>query len=273
MLVVAALVGMALGFGSDPWDAARAERNAKLVRSHHHFAVICHRGNHVEAPENTMDAFQEAIKVGADYFETDLRTTQDGAIVLMHDGTVDRTTDGQGKVRDLTLSYIRGLSIKKARRTDEKVPTFEEALDLARGHINIYMDIKDVTPEQVMPLLKKHHMERNVIAYLYSPAEIDDWHAKAPSIPIIADVDLKTVDQAEADWKAHPFAITDGPAPHYKPEFVEMLHRNQVIVWPDIENPGEQPSQWSPFIDMGVDGFQTDHPAALIEYLKSRGLR
>lgn len=258
---------------SDMWDAERALRNRPLVMHGHHFAVVCHRGNHVDAPENTMDAFSEAIRVGADYFETDLRTTKDGAIVLMHDGSVDRTTDGHGAVRDLTLAEIRALHIKRARRPDERVPTFEEALALARGKIHIYMDIKDVTPDQVMPLLEKARMTKTVIAYVYSGEQVDDWTQKAPRIPIIADVDLQTVDQAEKDWRAHPFAISDGSARRYKPEFVELLHRLKVIIWPDIQNPGESPEQWQPFIDMGVDGFQTDHPEALIKYLTEKGIR
>jgi len=254
-------------------DAARTLRNHVLARSHHHFIVVCHRGNHVDAPENTMDAFREAIRVGADFFETDLRTTKDGTIALMHDGTVDRMTDGHGPVRSLTMAELKGLKIKRARNADETVPTFEEALEAARGHINIYMDIKDVTPEQVLPLLHKHHMERNVIAYVYSGRQVDDWHAKAPNIPVIADVELKSVEQAESEWKAHPFAISDGNAMRYKPEYVELLHRLNVLIWPDIQNPGEAPSQWQPFIDMGVDGFQTDHPEALIKYLTDQGIR
>ena len=276
LLAVSFLAGLASGprlTPADGWDAERTVRNHGLLRGAHHFAVVCHRGNHVDAPENTMDAFREAIRIDADYFETDLRTTKDGLIVLMHDQTVDRTTDGHGPVRNLTTDEIRALKIKRARHDEEKVPTFEEALDLARNHINIYMDIKDVTPEQVMPLLKKYHMEKNVIAYVYSGEQVDDWRSKAPSIPVIADVDLKTVDQAEADWRAHPFAISDGNALNYKPGFVTMLHRLKVIIWPDIQNPGEQPSQWQPFIDMGVDGFQSDHPEALINHLKQKGIR
>src|SRR5271170_2091058 len=66
--------------------------------------VIAHRGEHLKHPENTMPAFQAAIDAGADFFELDVRTTSDGRLVLMHDRTVDRTTNGTGAVREMTFA-------------------------------------------------------------------------------------------------------------------------------------------------------------------------
>lgn len=258
---------------SDGFQFDRSSLSTAMLGHSHKFAVVCHRGNHVEAPENTLDAFREAVKVGADFFETDLRTTKDGVVVLMHDSTVDRTTNGKGKVRDLTLREIRDLKIKGARSDSERVPTFDEALRLARGRINIYMDIKDVTPQQVLPLLQKSHMQGNVIAYVYSGAQVDQWHLGAPAIPAISDFELKEPSQLEATWHAHPFAIFDGPAFDLNSQTVARLHELNVLVWPDIQNPAEGPDQWKHFMDYGVDGFQTDHPAALIQFLKSIGRR
>ena len=74
--------------------------------------AISHRGEHLERPENTMPAFQEAIRVGADYFEVDVRTTSDGKLVLSHDATVDRCTDGKGKVAEMTFEQIGGFYIQ-----------------------------------------------------------------------------------------------------------------------------------------------------------------
>src|SRR5258708_9235592 len=75
-------------------------------------AVIAHRGEHLNHTENTLAAFQAAIDLGADYFELDVRTTKDGKLVLMHDGTVDRTTNGKGEVANLTIDERRALEVR-----------------------------------------------------------------------------------------------------------------------------------------------------------------
>ena len=96
--------------------------------------VIAHRGQSIEAPENTMEAFRRAIELGAQMIETDVNVTRDGALVLTHDVTVDRTTNGTGHVGDLTLAQIRELdagSWSGAEFAGEPVPTLEETLELA----------------------------------------------------------------------------------------------------------------------------------------------
>lgn len=267
------LGGVALMAGA-PLDSDRASRNRGFLMHGHHFAVIAHRGNHVVAPENSLDAVREAIRVGADYTELDLRTTKDGQIVMMHDGSVDRTTDGHGEIQNLTFQEIRKLHLKGARTPDEKVPTFDEVLDLVKGKIRIYMDIKAVTPAQVIPMLRRHGMERNVIAYLYGPEHVDQWRSEAPQIPVIADLDhLTDSNQIQKEWSPHRFRISDGSAMSYRPEFVSKFHELKVLVWPDIQNPFEGPKQWQKYIDMDVDGFQTDHPEALIQYLEQMKIR
>src|SRR5580700_238490 len=91
--------------------------------------AISHRGEHLERPENTIPAFQEAIRVGADFFEADVRTTSDGKLVLSHDATVDRCTNGTGNVAAMTFDQIEALDagIKKGY-PGTKIPTFDQAL-------------------------------------------------------------------------------------------------------------------------------------------------
>jgi len=91
---------------------------------------IAHRGGLAYAPENTLAAFQNAIDQGVDWLEFDVQMTKDGALVVIHDETVDRTTNGRGAVRDLTLEQIRSLDAGQG----QKVPTFREVVDLAKSH-------------------------------------------------------------------------------------------------------------------------------------------
>jgi glycerophosphoryl diester phosphodiesterase len=90
--------------------------------------IIAHRGGPINAPENTLAAFRNAITLGVDWLEFDVQMTKDGALVVIHDETVDRTTNGTGAVRDLTLEEIRSLDAGQG----EKVPTFEEVVQLAK---------------------------------------------------------------------------------------------------------------------------------------------
>jgi glycerophosphoryl diester phosphodiesterase len=106
--------------------------------------AISHRGEHLQRPENTMPAFAEAIRVGADFIEVDVQTTADGKLVLSHDATVDRCTNGKGRVGEMTFEQVEALDagIKKGSEyAGTKIPTFDQALDLARGKIGIYVDV------------------------------------------------------------------------------------------------------------------------------------
>src|ERR1041385_755839 len=76
---------------------------AALFAADPRVVVISHRGEHLHHPENTIEAFQGAIDAGADFFELDVRTSSDGKLVLMHDATVDRTSDGHGEIAQMTF--------------------------------------------------------------------------------------------------------------------------------------------------------------------------
>ncbi len=130
--------------------------------------VISHRGEHLAHPENTLAAFQAAIDAGADFFELDVRTTSDGRLVLMHDRTVDRTTNGKGLVREMTFEQIRALDAGAKfgpQFAGTAVPTFDEALNLAHGKIGVYVDCKDIAPANLVAALEKTDMLDKVVIY------------------------------------------------------------------------------------------------------------
>jgi len=124
--------------------------------------VIAHRAEHEHHAENSIAAIQSAIQLGVDYVELDVRTTRDGQLVLMHDKTVGRTTVGKGAVKELTLDQILNLRL---RDYDGQVPTFEEAMDTARGKIGIYLDWKEASPKAIFDALSAHGMLGSVVVY------------------------------------------------------------------------------------------------------------
>jgi len=109
--------------------------------------VIAHRGASAYAPENTLAAFALAAEQKADWFELDCTLSKDGAVIVIHDLTVDKTTDGEGRVQDLTLAELKQLdagSSKDAKFAGERLPTLGEALDLAKEReIGVYVEIKN----------------------------------------------------------------------------------------------------------------------------------
>ncbi len=109
--------------------------------------IIAHRGDSAHRPENTLSSFASALEQGADLVEFDVQLTRDGHVVVIHDPTVDRTTSGEGKVADLTLAEVRGLSAGYPERfgsayVGERVPVLAEVLGLLRGRAKAMVEIK-----------------------------------------------------------------------------------------------------------------------------------
>ncbi|MCK4563626.1 MAG: glycerophosphodiester phosphodiesterase family protein, partial [Verrucomicrobia bacterium] len=98
--------------------------------------VVAHRGDWRNHPENSIKALEGCIEMGVDIVEFDVRRTRDGIFVLMHDSTVDRTSNGSGNIADMTFKEVRKLRLKhKGKVTDQHVPSLEEILDVAKGEI------------------------------------------------------------------------------------------------------------------------------------------
>lgn len=235
----------------------------------HPIVVIAHRSNHEKAPENSLESLQKAIEIGVDYVETDIRTTRDGHLVIMHDGTVNRTTTGTGKVAELTLNQWKQLRLQNSA-TAVAPPTFEELLQAAQGKIKLYLDVKDANPDSIRALLQKYHMEASVVIYT-EPEMIQTWRKVTPNIPVMisAPDHLQTLAELEDFVRRYPVDILDGSVLFYTREKVDWLHQHGIQVWPDIQNPGENPAQWQHAIDLGINALQTDHPSGLIQYLKT----
>jgi len=100
--------------------------------------VVGHRGNPAEHPENTLASFRSAIELGVDMIECDVHMSRDGHLVVIHDETVDRTTNGHGAVRDLALDQLRALDAGRG----ERLPLLEEVVELAKGRLGLIVETK-----------------------------------------------------------------------------------------------------------------------------------
>ncbi len=252
-------------------------QHATIPVRKHKFIVIAHRGDHVDVPENTIAAFENAIKHGVDYVEIDLRTTKDSMLVIMHDASVDRMTNGRGAVSDLTYREIKQLKIagkgKDFAKTYE-VPTFEEVLKTCRDRIHIYLDFKNAGVRQCYDMIKQYGMERQMIVYINSSSQYQEWRRLAPSMPVMLSLpgDIKNEGELKTFLDKYPMELLDGDYSDYTAGMVNYANKEGKKVWPDIQSPGEV-ANWDKAIETGFMGLQTDHPEALIHYLQKNGLR
>lgn len=247
---------------------------ASLPVLKHPVAVICHRGGSALAPENTLAAFRNAIRLGADYVEVDVRATRDGRLILMHDRKVDRTTDGKGAVKDLDFAAIRALDAGSkfaAQYAGEKVPTFEETLALCKGKMNIYVDHKEAPTAQVLEAIRKYGMEKHVV--IYNGVEgLQEWKRLAAHLPVMPSLpsSYRRDGGVVAFLKVLPAEVLDGNLVEWTKEQIAQAHAAGAKVYVDNLGPNDNPAGFRKAIDWGVDGIQTDHPDQLLEVLKEQ---
>ena len=129
--------------------------------------IIAHRGLSSLYPENTLVAFRKAIELGVDFIELDVRLSCDGELIVIHDDTFNRTTDGDGKVCELTLSEIKKYSAGKWFSTSfkkERVPTLKEVFELIKKRTKLLIEIKQPGIEKkLVNLIQQYDMTDNVI--------------------------------------------------------------------------------------------------------------
>jgi glycerophosphoryl diester phosphodiesterase len=247
---------------------------APMPKVHHKVAVCCHRGGRALAPENTLAAYRNAIRLGADFIEIDVRATCDGQLVISHDATVDRMTNGHGKVAELDFATIRSLDAGykySEKYRGEKIPTFDEVLEVARGKVNIYLDHKAGPVPDILAALKKHRMTKHVVVY-NGVSELREWKRLAPDIPVMPGLpDEYRRPGGYADFlKVLHAEVTDGDTSDYTADLIQQAHANGVKVYVDSLGGADNLTGWQKALDIGVDGIQTDHPDKLIEFLKAK---
>lgn len=246
--------------------------------SKHKFIIAAHRGDHVVYPENTLAAYQEAVKNEADYVEIDLRTTKDGELISMHDASVNRMTNGSGLVKDLTLAELEQLRVKSrdtAPTEIHRIPTFKQILKLCKNKINIYLDFKAADPALAYQMIRKYGMEKQVLVYINSADQFTGWRKAAPKMPLMLSLpdSVRTITGMEDFINKYQPDILDGSYKQYNAEMVKFAMSKNIPIWPDIQSAGEGPADWDKALATGLTGLQTDHPAALVKYLKEKGLR
>jgi glycerophosphoryl diester phosphodiesterase len=254
-----------------------------------------HRGARAIYPENTIPAFEYAIKIGADFLEMDVAVTKDNVLVISHDPHINaeicKGPHPGIAIHELTLAELREYDCgalknphfpKQQPVPGTRIPTLDEVLSLSRGN-NVQFNIEtksfpdhpeltpapDVFARMLLEVIRKHKLESRSIVQSFDFRTLHATKRLAPNIRLSA--------LWEGDARPFVDVAREGEAgiisPLFKlatPEQVKAAHQAKIQVVPWT---ADTPADWQMLIDAGVDAIITDDPAALIGYLKEKGLR
>lgn len=262
------------------WTAAAAPSAADLARRHpKRPVVIAHRGASLDAPENTLAAYREAIRQGATAAETDVHLTNDGQVVVLHDRTLKRTTDGKGLVRKWTLADVQALDAGTwfgAQFSAERVPALSELLSVVRDQAVLCVEIK-AAPERggehiaskIAGLLDASGGRDQAIIFSFYPQQVMASKAAMPDVPAL--------------FLVQPI---DGPVPYttglltmarsigadmigldYRGTTPEFVAQAQSAGFPVFVYTVDAPADIDAMVKAGVDGIITNAPGRTSEIL------
>jgi len=154
--------------------------------------IIAHRGASAAAPQNTLAAFRRAMDLGADGVEMDVQLSADGAVVVIHDFSVDKTTDGTGDVATKTLAELEALDAGakfSPQFAGERIPTLAQVFEALEGKLLVNVELKDFNPRhsplaaRVVEVVRKYAMEKRVLFSSFNPFALRTIKRLAPEIP------------------------------------------------------------------------------------------
>lgn len=226
------------------------------------FMIIGHRGAAGYEPENTLLSFRKAIDLGVDWIEFDLHRSADGYLVVIHDDTVDRTTDGHGKVSDMTLEELKKLDAGKG----QQIPTFQEVIDLARGRVKMIPEIKQEGIEvELLDLIDRNDIVNTCMVssfFGYAIRRCKEFHPQLQTAAIFSHlpIDFRVM---SLDIMADALFLRKDIASQ---ALVEECHKNgfNVCIWNE-----DTPEEIRKYAEMEPDFMSSNYPDRLKQALRS----
>jgi glycerophosphoryl diester phosphodiesterase len=231
--------------------------------------VSCHRGANRYCPENTLPAFAKAGSLGVDYIEFDVRATRDGKYFLLHDGRLNRTTDGSGPIVDSTSDQVSklyaggwfGLPYATA-----PVPTLDAFLASIPPRMQLYFDAKAIPAQVLSDAIEQYHFAERTIVY-QSAEFLLQLKAINPKIRALSPLrKLEDIDVLAA--KLQPYAV-DAEWELLSKNMIDHCHSRGIKVFSDALGPNEIVEKYRQAIDWGIDLIQTDHPLRVFRAMEA----
>jgi glycerophosphoryl diester phosphodiesterase len=235
------------------------------------FMNITHRGASAYAPENTFAAFDKALALGASHVELDVHFSRDGHIVVIHDDTVDRTTDGSGPVASKSLAQLQSLDAGgwfSPEYTGQRIPTLGGLLERYKGRLHFHIEIKanaQGLSQRIADLVRGYGVADSATITSFHLARLEELQGYAPDLPsgwLVREMD----DAMVAQGLEMGLKLLSPHAESVTPELVNNLHRKGFIVraW----GAGNE-ELMRRVVDAGADGLTVNFPDKLAEYLKA----
>ncbi len=233
--------------------------------------IAHHRGASRYAPENTLLALEKSIRLGADFVEFDVRTTRDGKHILLHDGTLNRTTNGRGAVRDQEAAEIAALDagswFGRAFR-GAAVPSLDEFLDTASRRVELYVDAKDIAPKALAEVFSRHGLTERAVVY-QGVAYLEELRRIEPRIRRMPPLRDPSKLDAAVD-RVQPYAF-DTQWSILSKELIDRCHSKGVKVFSDALGQHESIPHYQRAIRDGIDVIQTDYPLRVLRAIALEG--
>lgn len=236
--------------------------------------VFGHRGAKAYAPMNTIPAFELAVAQGADGIELDVHRSKDGHAVIVHDFTVDSTSDGSGRVTDMTLAQLKELDAGSwfgEEFRGVRIPTLDEVFEAVGSRTLVNVEIKSESPETdgveqvVADVIQRHDMARRVIVSSFNPLTLQRFRAILPNVPIgflfSGQMQIDTVGLMQQLGLAH-----EAKHPHYEvitAEYRALNSAYRINAW-TVNDVAEALR----LRDIGVDAIITDVPDVILKALR-----
>jgi glycerophosphoryl diester phosphodiesterase len=236
--------------------------------------AIAHRGASGYAPENTFAAFRRAIALGAGFIETDLQLSRDARLVAIHDATVNRTTNGQGAVHDMTLAELRRLDAGSwfgSEFAGERIPTIEEILEFANKHdVVFYLEMKPSGSwggeHALISALRDSREIARTVVISFDPAILASVRKIEPTLMtgLLFEGHIPNPLDKAIEIGARQVAVRgDLVTPRLLKE--ARGHDLQVVCW-TVNHPGHMRL----LVQAGVDGIISDYPDRLLELTRRK---
>nr|WP_101845627.1 glycerophosphodiester phosphodiesterase family protein [Halobacillus sp. Marseille-P3879] len=268
-----AVILMMMGVFVMPWIGTEGKVLAEQskIKNENQVLNIAHRGASGYAPENTMAAFDKAFNMKADMFEIDVQMSKDGELVVIHDTTVDRTTDGTGKVGDLTYDELQQLdagSFFGEEFAGEKIPTLGEVLDEYKGKIGILIEMKSPSlypgiEEKIAEELKKRNLDKpnndKIIVQSFEHNSVQAFHSILPDVPVGVLLSYSgdgISNEQMIEFSSYAEYVNPNMA-MIDTELVERIHEYGMQTHPWTVRDQESADY---LLEVGADGIITDYP-------------
>lgn len=212
-------------------------------------------------PENTLRSIARAIEIGVDAVEVDVRRTKDGELVIMHDPTVDRTTNGKGRVNSFTLKDLRALDAGKG----ERIPTFRELCAAVKGKVELFVEIKETeTVKDVVAQIGVDELaaKTTFVSFFHSSLVSAKQLSPASRCGVIFSGD--PMDPAKLALDVSADLILPNHA-YMSERMVEEAHRRSLLVQAWTVNNADDLQR---VVGLGVDGVASDRPNLIVEALR-----